>query len=114
MTVLQAVIIALLYYLNHAEPYVPFTYAWLNLMMISTLTGAVLGDIKTGVIVGGTIQPLYLALTSVGGSAPVDKAAAGCVATACVITQGISLEAALVISSVAALTLSNLDRKSVV
>ncbi len=108
MTVVQALLISILYYLNHAEPYVPFTYAWLNLMMISTLTGAILGDIKTGVIVGGTIQPLYLALTSVGGSAPVDKAAAGCVATASVITQGITFDAALVISSVAALTVSNL------
>lgn len=108
MNVIQAIIIACLYYLTKGEIYVPFTYSFLDLMMISSLTGLVLGDITTGVIVGGTIQPLYLALTSVGGAAPVDKEAAGIVSTACVITQGLSLEAALVVSSVAALTLSNL------
>lgn len=108
MNIIQAIIIACLYYLTKGEIYVPFTYSFLDLMMISSLTGLVLGDIRTGVIVGGTIQPLYLALTSVGGAAPVDKEAAGIVSTACVITQGLSLEAALVVSSVAALTLSNL------
>lgn len=108
MSVIQALAIAILYFVCKGEIYVPFTYSFLNLLMLSTLTGAILGDIRTGVIVGGTIQPLYLALTSVGGSAPVDKAAAGCVSTAAVITQGITLDQALVISSVAALTISNL------
>lgn len=108
MSVIQALAIACLYWISKGEIYVPFTYAFLDLMMLAALTGAILGDIKTGVIVGGTIMPLYLALTSVGGSAPVDKAAAACVSVSCVITQGITLDAALVISSVAALTISNL------
>lgn len=108
MTVVQALAIACLYFITKGEIYVPFTYSFVNLMMISTLTGAILGDITTGVIVGGTIQPLYLALTSVGGAAPVDKEAAGAVATACVITQGVNYDAALIISSAAALSLSSL------
>ena len=108
MSIIQALAIACLYWISKGEIYVPFTYCFVDLMTISTLTGAILGDAKTGAIVGGTIMPLYLALTSVGGSAPVDKEAAGAVTTAAVITQGISLDAALVISSVAALTLSNL------
>lgn len=108
MSIIQAFLIACLYWLTKGEIYVPFTYSFLDLMMISVLTGAILGDPTTGAIVGGTIQPLYLALTSVGGSAPVDKEAAGIVSTACVITQGMTLDAALVVSSVAALTLSNL------
>lgn len=108
MSILQALILALFYYLSKGEIYVPFTYSFVDLMMVSLLTGVVLGDPAKGAIVGGTIMPLYLALTSVGGSAPVDKEAAGIVSTACVITQGISLESALVLSSAAALTLSNL------
>ncbi len=108
MSVIQAILIALLYCLEKSEIYVPATYSFLTLQMISALTGLILGDLKTGVIVGATIQPLYLALTSVGGSAPVDKAAAGTIATSAVITQGISFDQALVLSSVAALTLSNL------
>lgn len=108
MSILQALILAMFYFLSKGEIYVPFTYSFVDLMMVSLLTGVVLGDPTKGAIVGGTIMPLYLALTSVGGSAPVDKEAAGIVSTACVITQGISLESALVLSSAAALTLSNL------
>lgn len=108
MELWQAILIAALYWLDAGEIYVPFTYCFIDLMFVSMLTGLILGDITTGVIVGGTIQPLYLALTAVGGSVPVDKVAAGIITTSMVITQGISLEEGLVISSVAALLFAQL------
>ena len=77
MSLIQAVLIACLYWLAAGEIYVPFTYCFCDLMLISLLTGTILGDPTTGVIVGGTIQPMYLALTAVGGAMPVDKEAAG-------------------------------------
>lgn len=108
MTLVQAILIAALYWLDAGEIFVPFTYCFCDLMFVSMLTGLILGDITTGVIVGGTIQPLYLALTAVGGALPVDKVAAGVVTTSMVITQGISLEEGLVISSAAALICAQL------
>ena len=108
MTIIQAVLIASLYWLASGEIYVPFTYCFCDLMLISLLTGTILGDPVKGCIVGGTIQPLYLALTAVGGAMPVDKEAAGIVTTTMVITQGISLDQGLVVSSAAALILAQL------
>ena len=90
MTLLQAILLAMLYWLAAGEIFVPFTYCFCDLMLISLLTGVILGDPVKGCIVGGTIQPLYLALTAVRGAMPVDKEAAGIVTTAMVITAGIS------------------------
>ena len=108
MSLIQAVLIACLYWLAAGEIYVPFTYCFCDLMLISLLTGTILGDPTTGVIVGGTIQPMYLALTAVGGAMPVDKEAAGIITTAMVITQGITLDQGLVISSAASLIMAQL------
>ena len=77
MTIIQAAILGILYLLYCGEIFVPWTYCFIDLMLVSLLTGLVLGDVRTGVIVGGTIQPMYLALTAVGGAKPVDKCAAG-------------------------------------
>lgn len=108
MEIYQAILIAALYWLAAGEIFVPFTYCFCDLMLLSTITGFILGDPVTGCIVGGTIQPLYLALTQVGGAVPVDKEAAAIVTTAMVITQGITLDQGLVISSAAALVLAQL------
>ncbi len=108
MQLWQAIILAAIYWLAAGEIYVPFTYCFCDLMFASMLTGLVLGDPVKGTIVGGTIQPLYLALTAVGGAMPVDKEAAAIVTTSMVITQGISLDQGLVISSAAALVMAQL------
>lgn len=108
MALWQAIVLAALYWLAAGEIYVPFTYCFCDLMLSSLLTGLILGDPVTGTIVGGTIQPLYLALTAVGGAMPIDKEAAAIVTTSMVITQGISLDQGLVISSAAALICAQL------
>lgn len=109
MTLLQAILIGALYWIECGEIFVPWTYCFTDLMFVSMLTGLILGDVRTGVIVGGTIQPMYLALTAVGGAKPVDKAAAGIISTAMVITQGISLEEALVVAAAASLIMAQLN-----
>lgn len=109
MSILQAILIGALYWIECGEIFVPFTYAFTDLMFVSMLTGLILGDVTTGVIVGGTIQPMYLALTAVGGAKPVDKCAAGIISTSMVITQGISLGEALVVAAAASLIMAQLN-----
>lgn len=108
MSIIQAAIPGVLYCIECGEIFVPWTYCYLDLMFVSMLTGLILGDVRTGVIVGGTIQPMYLALTAVGGAKPVDKCAAGMISAAMVITQGISLEEALVVAAAASLIMAQL------
>ena len=44
MTLLQAILLAMLYWLAAGEIFVPFTYCFCDLMLISLLTGVILGD----------------------------------------------------------------------
>ena len=50
MTIIQAAILGILYLLYCGEIFVPWTYCFIDLMLVSLLTGLVLGDIRTGVI----------------------------------------------------------------
>jgi PTS system mannose-specific IID component len=47
-----------------------------------TIAGLILGDVQTGLLVGGGIEMAYLVLTNVGGAAPPDATTAGIVGVA--------------------------------
>lgn len=74
------------------------------------IIGAILGDWKTGLIVGGTIQTLAMSTVNVGGviTAP-NTYFAGAVCTVLVIKNGISLEMALAIGASIAVIPTFLD-----
>jgi PTS system mannose-specific IIC component len=98
MTVLQAILIAILYYVANS-PW-PFgglgNYATIYRPMVSGLVvGIILGDPVTGTIVGATINLMYIGFISAGGSMPADMSLAGILGTAIAITSGIDAEAAV-------------------
>jgi mannose/fructose/N-acetylgalactosamine-specific phosphotransferase system component IID/mannose/fructose/N-acetylgalactosamine-specific phosphotransferase system component IIC len=101
MTVVQALLIAILYYLANS-PW-PFgglgNYATLYRPMVAGLVvGIILGDPMTGVIIGATINLMYIGFISAGGSMPADMSLAGILGTALAITSGIDANAALAIA----------------
>jgi mannose/fructose/N-acetylgalactosamine-specific phosphotransferase system component IID/mannose/fructose/N-acetylgalactosamine-specific phosphotransferase system component IIC len=101
MTVSQALLIALLYYLaNSPWPAGGLgNYATLYRPMVSGLVvGIILGDPVTGTIIGATINLMYIGFISAGGSMPADMSLAGILGTALAITSGIEANAALAIA----------------
>ncbi len=74
-------------------------YGWGQLMterplIVGFLVGLVLGDIKTGLLVGGSVELMYLGVIYVGAAIPPD-ATAGCgIATALAIMSGMEPKAA--------------------
>lgn len=101
MTAVQAILIALLYYLTNS-PW-PFgglgNYATITRPMVSGLiVGIILGDPVTGTIVGATINLMYIGFISAGGSMPADMALAGILGTALAITGGLDTNAALTVA----------------
>lgn len=62
------------------------------------LVGLILGDPVTGIVVGATIQLIYLGVMSTGGSMPSDQSLAGVLGTALAIAGGLSTEEALAIA----------------
>lgn len=98
MTIVQAVLCGLLYWI--AEANLPFVGLWTlqRPLVCGWITGIILGDPVTGAVVGGTINLVYLGFISAGGSMPADMALAGVLGTAFAITGNLDAETALAIA----------------
>lgn len=83
MTFIQALMVALIYYLG-ASTWIPGLgyYTVYRPLVSGLLVGIVLGDVQTGVIMGTKIQLIYMGFISAGGSQPADIGMAGTVGTA--------------------------------
>lgn len=78
-------------------------YGWGNTqisrpIVLGMIMGFVLGDVKTGLLVGGTVELIYLGLIGVGASIPPDRTMATSIATSFAILSGIKPEAATVLA----------------
>jgi PTS system mannose-specific IID component len=101
MTFIQALLIAILYFLaNSPWPFGGFgnfSVLWRPLVG-GFLVGVILGDPVTGTIIGATINMMYIGFISAGGAMPSDIALAGILGTAIAITGNIDADAALAIA----------------
>lgn len=99
INVLQAFLIALIYYLGNGPWLAGVGYYTLYRPLVGgTLVGCVLGDPVTGAIVGATINLIYLGFISAGGALPGDPALAGTVCTAIAIASKLDPQAALALA----------------
>jgi len=73
------------------------------------LVGLLLGDMRTGIIIGGTLQLVYLGVVGIGAAIPVNATTATTVSTALCIITGISMETAVALA-VPVAVLGQLDR----
>jgi|SRR5690625_259087 len=74
-------------------------YGWGDTMIsrpivVGMFIGLALGDLKTGLLVGGTIEFMYLGLLPVGAAIPPDATMATSIASSIAILSGIQAEAA--------------------
>ena len=109
MSLFQAIVLGGLYWLS----YCGFGCHGLNLLVLqplplSVLVGLVLGDVPTAMIVGATIQPMYLSQTQAGWVITQDTSAAGVITAAVVITSGMDIKSAMAVAVTAGVLLSQL------
>jgi len=93
-----ALIVALTYYVIYV---VDNSLAWQALVrpiVTGPIVGLVLGDLQTGIIMGGLIEAIYMGVVSIGGGAPADAFGATVITVAFVISGGLSLEAGLALA----------------
>lgn len=74
-------------------------YGWGQTMIsrpivVGTLMGIALGNLETGLVVGGTIELLYLGIIPVGAAVPPDATMAASIASSLAILSGIDVAAA--------------------
>ena len=88
MTLLQAILIGMVYWMSTWSFFYGSTSIINRPMACAMWTGLILGDIKTGLMVGALVEPLYLAFTGAGGTVTNDRPAAGIIPTVVVIASG--------------------------
>lgn len=67
-------------------------------ILYGLIFGLLAGDVTSGLIIGGTIQMMYLGLIATGGNIPADEALAGVVAIPIALQTGMSTELAVAIA----------------
>jgi len=88
MTILQAALLALLYWVSQAKVWYGFSIMRMPLC-IAPIVGLLFGDMPTALQVGATLQMVYIGSIAPGGNPPADEGLASCIAIPIAITAGI-------------------------
>lgn len=110
MSLFQAILLGGLYWLAYSG----FGVHSLNLLVlqplpVSLLVGLILGDVPTAMVVGATIQPMFLSQTQAGFVIATDTSAAGIMTAAVAITGGLSIENAMAVAVPVGLVMAQLN-----
>lgn len=67
-------------------------------IVTATITGLLLGDITTGVIMGASLEAIFMGISAIGGSVPADACAASIIAVAMTVLTGVDIETGLALA----------------
>ena len=103
MTILQMLLIALFYAtcvgVSPANSLSQFLGGlFFNPLTIGTVVGIILGDVYTGMLMGGTIALIYLGLVSVGGEGPANPGIAAIMGVSLGMASGLDAEGAVMLA----------------
>ena len=97
ITLVQGLLIALVVFVC-ALDYCVEAFMWFRPLVVSFLTGLVLGDVQVGLAAGAVAELSYLGLLTVGGTVPPDPLIAGLMTTVLAYTTGQNVEVTLGLS----------------
>lgn len=94
LAVLLALLAGFAYYARRAlgAPFIE------RAIVMAPLTGLIMGDLQTGLLIGGSLELIFMGATAIGGSVPPNVPVGAVIGTAFAISAGLSLEEALVIA----------------
>lgn len=67
-------------------------------IVIAPIIGLILGDFRTGIIMGAGLESIFMGISAIGGSVPADAAVASIVAVAYTVLTGSDMEAGLALA----------------
>ncbi|WP_279193782.1 PTS mannose/fructose/sorbose/N-acetylgalactosamine transporter subunit IIC [Holdemania massiliensis] len=79
----------------------PYSMSWQSLnrpIVVAPLAGLILGDFKTGIIMGASLESIFMGISAIGGSIPADATTSSIIAVAYTILTGADIEAGLAIA----------------
>lgn len=95
MNIAIASLCGILYYIGTNRIGYGLTTATGSPIFLGFILGLVYGDVPTGLIIGGTIQLVYLGMIATGGNIPADQALAGIIAIPIALQTGMDASAAV-------------------
>lgn len=98
MQVLQAALVALLYWISMGRAFYFFSFAFRKPVVLGVMIGLVYGDVPTGLLIGANIQLMYMGGIEAGGNIPSDQALAACIAIPAAIVSGLDAGTAVAIA----------------
>lgn len=104
----QALLVSVLASLLSIE-YMNGHFGFARPLIAGTLTGLILGDLTQGIIVGASLQLIFMGIGSVGAAVPPDQTIGSVVATAFAILSGEGTEIALTLAVPVAVGAQALD-----
>ena len=78
-------------------------------LVAATIVGALLGDVKTGIIIGSSLQLIFMGMTGIGAAVPPDAVIGSVIATAFSILANQSVEVSLSLAVPVAVASQALD-----
>lgn len=67
-------------------------------LVTSVFVGLILGDVRTGLMIGGSLELVFMGIVNIGGATPPDVVVGGILGTAFAITSGLDTETAIAIA----------------
>ena len=91
--------ICLAYYIiSILDPYIMSWQCLNRPIVVAPLAGLILGDFKTGIIMGASLESIFMGISAIGGSIPADATTSSIIAVAYTILTGADIEAGLAIA----------------
>ena len=67
-------------------------------IVTATLTGLLLGDLHTGIVMAASLEAIFMGISAIGGSVPSDACASSIIAVAYTILTGADVETGLALA----------------
>ena len=95
----KAIIITLVYWLFYVlDPYIMSWQCLNRPIVVAPIIGLVLGDMHTGIIMGASLEAIFMGISAIGGSIPADCLSATIIAVSSTILTGSDVEVGLALA----------------
>jgi len=95
----SALLVVLVYFILQALDYSLTSWqVFTRPIVVAPITGLFLGDFQTGIIMGASLESIFMGISAIGGSVPADGLTASIIAVSFTILTGASIEAGLAIA----------------
>jgi len=94
----NAILVTLVFWFAHTVDRVLAWQTFQRPIVVGVITGLVLGDIQTGIIMGAALEAIFMGISPIGGSIPSDPTGSTVIAVAFTIISASDIETGLAIA----------------